>query len=354
MQMQELAQIVRNIPPVTRFFTVCSVLACGLVGLGMLNPGDLTCNLSDFYYQWQLVIIAYRRYIGKAVLGTVKFRGGASTGSLATVLWAIAGFLGQSYRCFTAFLLPSGVLQRNAMSAIIDMYFFYNFANHVELNSGKFKGNFPDCLWFTLVLGTVIGLLTFVVQWFDPTYFALHHEMMLLCITYIWLRWLKNSIINFFGVVPIKAYYLPLFNLFFKMLLGRNAVFNTLTGIWGGYLYLCFALGTMPFYNLLSTSYGQSPSPERRVGSLVASLSSPHYVISDSVYDKGNLPGPVWLYNYLRWPLSRRVRQTLFTTAPINHASVAKQRAEAARRALGTSLSPSLGAFRGKGHRLGG
>lgn len=328
MQLDELSRVVNNIPPVTRFFTICSVLVCGLVGLGMVDPLLLLCNESTFASHWYRVQLKWQYNKG-----------------WEEILKALGQFLFQGYRCITAFFIPVGVVNRKPVSTVSDIYFFYNFANHIESYQGKFKRNFPDCLWFTLLLGTVIVLSTFVVEYFSPSFNPMHHEMMLSCITYIWLRFAKNSIINFFGIVPIKGYYLPLFNLFFKMLEGKHAVMDTLLGIWGGYVYLCLQLQTMPFYNLIPGSYGQSQRPVRRVGSASSSID----LIGDSIYDRGYIPAPSFLYRWLKWPGSTPPRQTAFTRVsqpPIYQAEEEKPSAFA--------LGASHGAFQGKGHRLGG
>lgn len=328
MQAEELRRTIARIPPVTRFFTICSVLVCGLVGLNMLEPSLIMCLMYHFELPFQHIILAWK--YGK---------------SWTAVGYAVVKFLLQGYRCFTAFMLPAGVINQSAVLTVLDLYFFYNFATHVESAQGKFKGNFPDCLWFTLLLGTIIVLTSFSLETMY-TFLPMHHVMMFSCITYIWLRWAKNSTVNFFGLVPIKAYYMPWFEVFFRMLGGKLAVLNSLIGIFGGYIYLCIQLQTMPLYNLLPLSYGQrSQAAAQRVGSTSGELFP---TISDSIYDKGYLKAPRFLYKWLNYPMGGSVRRTAFYQPPATRRGYepAKPRTE-----LYTSYS--LG-FQGKGHRLGG
>lgn len=72
------------------------------------------------------------------------------------------------------------------------------------------------------------------------------------------------------GIVPIKAYYLPLGNILIKLILrGPSGLVDTIIGILSGYLYLCIQLNTLPVYNLLPDAYGKTqnstPMPEEWV-----------------------------------------------------------------------------------------
>ena len=98
----------------------------------------------------------------------------------------------------------------------------------------------------------------------------LPHDCLLACLTYTWSRANKNAKINLMGIVPIKAYYLPLGNILIKLILrGPSGLVDTIIGILSGYLYLCIQLNTLPVYNLLPDAYGKTqnntPMPEEWV-----------------------------------------------------------------------------------------
>ncbi|KAK6461328.1 Der1-like family-domain-containing protein [Scheffersomyces coipomensis] len=303
---QSLADNIRNIPPVTRFFTITTVIVCFANSLKLIQPIDLICYLPVLLEKLEVLktVIRYGNYYQ----------------ILYSVIW-----LGlQSYRFFTAFLLPMGLFVDQPFQAILDIYFFYTFANHLESYQGKFRRNFPDCLWFTLVAGTCIVLTTLIYNAFiDANHFPIHHQMMLSCVTYIWSRSSKNSIINFLGVVPIKAYYLPLFNLFFKLIVnGYTSFLDTSIGIFGGYIYQCIQSNTLPIYNLIPGAYGAANPKNlqksgRRVGTIqhlngTTNESNPSEAIDDSIFDKGYLKAPIWLYKLLDYPTNNSVRTTAF------------------------------------------
>lgn len=353
-----LANRIRSIPPVTRFFTISTVAVCFAVATDIVLPMQFSSNLPLLWDQWLQFQSVYAR--------------GGVVGSIVAAL----RLLFQLHRFVTCFLVPAGMLLASKFSAILDIYFFYTFANHLELFHGKFRGNFADCLWFTILTGTIILLLTYVYNVLvEPLHFALHHQMMLLCVTYIWLRGLKNSTINFMGIVPIKAYYLPLFNLFIKLVTESYAAFvDSVIGIVGGYLYQCIQSGTMPGYNLMPWAYaGTAASASRgsgsgssgagrggggrRIGIEASSRAEPVHTlnpaatdwIGDSVFDRGYLKAPAWLYKVLNLPLGNTVRTTAFTGKTVGGRPAEEEKATSSGFAwFGQERNP----FQGKGHRL--
>lgn len=278
----------------------------------------------------------------------------------------------QCYRFLTSFLIPRGVLT-NRLNAVMDVYFFYTFANHLESHTGKFKRNFPDCLWFTLVTGTMIMLMSFVCEYLDNSPLS-HHLMMLSCVTYLWSRSLMNSVINFLGIVPIKAYYLPLFNLLFKLLVnGKLALVDTIIGIIGAYLYQCIQSATLPVYNIFPGAYSRSLTPVvdhsgRKVGINNIGISFSGFetasadFIPEAIFDKGYLKAPIWLYKLLDYPTNNSQRTTAFSKSFTNTRSKDKvlsppqHESESTGSASGVSWfgTDLPNPFQGKGHRLGG
>lgn len=332
-----LADRIRDIPPVTRFFTISTVFVCFADALKLFNVTQLLCYLDVF------------------TVKSLEVRKAFNSGVWTTLAFAILDLVFQSYRFLSAFLVPVGILLDNRLQAIFDVYFFYTFANHLESYEGKFRRNFPDCLWFTLLSGTVIVFTSFAYQFFDPSHFPAHHQMMLSCVTYIWSRSLKNSIINFLGVFPIKAYYLPLFNLFVKLLIGGYSfTVDSIIGIFGGYMYQCFQSDTLPFYNLLPGSYNlflTSNNTGRRVGNIY--MSATENMIEDSIFDKGYLKAPVWLYKLLDYPISNSKRTTAFENKKAEQFGTVHNLNTLTATTTGASWFSYDSAFKGKGHRLG-
>lgn len=334
MESQLLADSIRNIPPVTRFFTISTLMVCLANSLRIIEPSQLVCNLWVFVYQY-----AYTQKILN------------HTTSIFEGLQAILLLIAQCYRFLACFLKPAGIPQ-SPFNAIMDIYFFYTFANHVERI--KFKGSFPDCLWFTLVTGTIIVIETLIYSFFDPQYIPCHHLMMLSCITYIFSRYEKNSVINFLGILPIKAYYLPLFNLGVKLIIqGYWACFDSVFGILGGYLYQCLQSDTLPIYNLFPQFYPQFYP--RATGNKVGTInmnSANADIILDSIFDKGYLRAPLWLYNVLKYPVADRQRETSMSQLNKRPTTTQTQQEDSST-AYSTGWFSSDNAFKGKGHRLG-
>lgn len=339
---------IKSIPPVTRFFTISAVLACLGVTTFSAFPA-LYIDLRELLDQYVSIraVLRYGLYfdIFKAV-------------SMTIISW---------YRFATSFLIPPGIMSPNRINALFDIYFFYTFSNHLEAHEGKFKGNFPDYLWFVILCGSCIQVLNLALGAITgDSYFP--HENLLACLTYVWSRSLKNANINLLGLVPIKAYYLPLGNLIVKLIVGGPvALIDTLVGIFSGYLYLCVQLNTMPFYNLLPGAYGLKKKRNdegRRVGMTYVDASSrfggmqaDH--IEDSIYDKGYLKAPQWLYNFLSYPTNTSARTTAFTSAA-GRVAEAPTRADPQRQTATNGSTTGYSwfgsgdtSFKGKGHRLG-
>ncbi|CAI5756305.1 unnamed protein product [Candida verbasci] len=300
-----LVENIKGIPPVTRFYTISSVLVCLAISTFDALP-SLYISYNEIEFGLSLIYQSIRK------------------GGYLFALKTVGHLLLNSYKFLTSVLIPSGIVGPNKFNALLDIYFFYTFSNHLEAD-GKFKGNFPDFLWFNILCSTCIYIFSFIYNIFQPQLFF-PHEILLACITYVWSRANKNAKINLIGLVPIKAYYLPLGNLLVKMILGGpTALIDTLMGIITGYLYLCVQSQTIPFYNLLQEVKHQ------RVG-------QNNEIIGDSIYDKGYLKAPKWLYEILKTP---------YTPPPTQSKIEIKQQPSNVNYWFGES------AFKGKGYRLG-
>lgn len=327
-QLVSLADSIGQIPPITRFFTVLTVAVAFLLSLQIVDVSSLTCSLPFFieesWYTQQIFTSDYASGYEKVV--------------------QISKLISQIYRFLTCFLVPGGFVTGNMnpgnhFSGLMEIYFFYSFAVNVEKN--KFRHNFPDCLWFTLVCGTILLLVSFIYNLFDVQHISKHHQMMSSCITYIWIRSQKNSIISFLGIIPIKAYYLPLFTVSLKgMVEGYDSMVDTIIGIVGGYLYQCIQSGTWPIYNLFPQFYSHYYANDRHKLGTNMGREKQDY-IPDAVFDYGYLDAPSWLYSLLKFnrnPTS--YRRTAYSD--INPTKKVKEKVLA-----------STTAFQGTGHRLG-
>lgn len=337
-----LADSIKEIPPVTRFFTICTVLVCAGHSLGIIDLGVLHLDFDGLARQ--------------ALFAWPYIRSGSLTDRCSASLYLIA----QSYRVFTTFLLPWGLIFNERFQALCDIYFFYTFANHLE--NGKFKRNFPDTVWFILTTGTMMVVLSLFAHLCKPSYLPVFHSLMLSCIEYIWLRLQKNANINLFGLIPIKAYHLPFAKMFVGFILrGSTDLVDLLVGVSAGYFYQCIQSGTVPFYNLVPGFYGgafdQPARNGRRVGNVFSSSNSD--IIQDSVFDLGYLKAPLFLYRFLQYPLNNSVRTTAFdlrTAKTTRRNNIAPQQipsdSDYANDPENAGSSSSYDVFKGKGHRL--
>lgn len=309
--MAGLAESLSRIPPITRFFTIASVLISLAAPLNIVDPREMYLDWGDVSYGFWQGVFLLQHQLPKA----------------AALFWVAK--LPQLRR----FVLPYFNLGTEGVLLILQIYLFYNFSNHLEGRTGKFRGNFPDYLWFILFCLVAIGLMSAVLT---PVVVS-HHSSLLAAITYYWLRNTKNLMIKFMGVIPIKLYYLPLFDLGVSIISGGLLKF--VLGVAAAYLYQCLASGTLPVYNLVPGIYG-SRDPLYRQGHRVGNVNV-HEVddlIPDSIFDLGYLPAPAWLYSLTKIRTRLR-RQTAFTRA-MEGVTVARTHEEPV-------------AFSGRGHRLG-
>lgn len=339
-----IVESIQRIPPVTRFFTLASVMAC----LGVTTFGALP---RLFYFNRDLFYdIAVLHHIYK-------------TGNWFDTVSAIGLQVLNSYKFITSILVPRGVVTPVRWNAVMEIYFFYTFSNHLEAFGGKFNGNFADYLWYTITCGTMVTIFALFWNAFIYSTMIFPHYCLLACLTYTWSRANKNAKINLMGIVPLKAYYLPLGNILTLLILvGPSSLVDIIIGIVSGYLYLCVQLNTWPIYNLLPGAYGHHNTRNHnddahKVGILTyvdtrkASGGSQYEYISDSIYDKGYWKAPKFFYTLLRYPYNNSVRTTAIDTAPRRP----QLRDDSTATSSGYSWFGSgyKTEFKGKGHRLG-
>lgn len=306
-------------PPATRFLLIVSVAVSLALSTNVLSLDALTF-LPLTQLMWNTPF-------------KVK-----SIGALALLVVA------NSHRFFTAFFVVQG-LNQSGVSVLLNIYKLYFFSNNLENSQGRFRRNFPDYVWFVLVCGFFLVAINVLVA---PPLFVLSfpHSQLLSSITFMWLRTAMNENIKFFGIVPIKAYYLPFFDLAIAVMGDKWSAYDCVVGILAGYLYECIQSDTLPIYNLVPGAYNHGlHDNSKKVGFNV----TPRVVqFLPSIFDLGYLKAPAFLYRMLKYPLNTSERTTAFTKKPVVGAA-ASSGASSGYRATAARSS----AFSGKGRRLG-
>lgn len=326
--MAGLGDRIAAIPPVTRFLSISTFLVCLLCLLELFSVEDFAIS----YALVHTLLSEAWNYTGGA-LGKVK-------------VWGFV--LLQSYRLFTSFFIPLGFLTRNGFMCLAEMYFLYNFSQHLEAKLGRFRGNFPDYVWLILVCGFFINMLSLVFQKMGLVLFSCHHSMLNGCITYLWLRSYKDLQIQYQGLFLLKAYYVPMMSLMAHMVSGREAFLCELIGIMAGYLYQCIQSDTLPLYNLVPGIYGlfdPSHNKGRKVGFHETAEESS---FPDAIFDLGYLKAPKWLYRVIGYPYDTSERLTAFKKQ-----NRVGRVATYGRQEESSATTTGFNAFQGKGHRLG-
>ncbi|KAM9911705.1 hypothetical protein OXX69_003268 [Metschnikowia pulcherrima] len=319
-----------SIPPVTRFFLIVTVGVSLGISLDILSPDK----------------VMFGPNIGLDVKDKLAYMppGASAKWQLVT---SLKKFMPSSYKVFTSFFVVDGI-KDNGVRVLLNVYRFYTFSNYLESSRGRFRGNFPDYLWFVMVSGAFLLAINQLFAYFG--YFTLfYHSQLSSCMTFLWSRTSMNSVINFLGVVPIKAYYLPLFDLGMAIMSGGYHSADSFAGILAGYIYECIQSDTLPIYNLLPGAYGMKTDSQtngQRVGFNVDTSISPN-TFHQAVFDLGYWKAPAVFYRLLKYPIDTSVRTTAFSRSQNIHAPTAAKPAAAYVRP-DTSSS-----FKGKGHRLG-
>lgn len=316
--MSSISDHVRNIPPVTRFFTIVSLAVSFAFSLEIFR-------IDTFLLQfWSLKFSSFRD-------------------SLKTLGLNIP-------LIFAIFFVPESLIIRQGATVIFNIYQFYTLSSTLE--KGKFRSNFADYLWFVWVCGFFI-VMSSVAMGICGLSFGIYtitwHMVLLHCITFVYLRDNMGGITNILGLVPVRCYYLPFFNLAVSCLTGWPSFVQTLQGFLAGYLYQCLQSDTIPFYNLLPGCYGKynpAAHKENRVGSNGINVTNE---FSPAIYDLGYWKAPGFVYKILRYPQTSTVRQTAFTVRGLYNKP---QNRERSARSSGYE-SHSGATFKGRGQRLG-
>lgn len=325
--MAGLGDRIAAIPPVTRFLSICTFLTCLLCSLELLAVDDFA--------------------ISYGLVHTLLSEAWNLTGSVWNKVQAWGFVFLQSYRLFTSFFIPLGFLTRNGFMCLAEMYFLYNFSQHLESKLGKFRGNFPDYVWCILVCGFFINLLSLISQRVELIAFSSHHSMLNGCITYLWLRSYKDLQIQYQGLFLLKAYYVPMMSLMIHMVSGKEYFVCELIGIVAGYFYQSIQSDTLPFYNLVPGIYGAFDPLHKRGRKVGFEKSAEESSFPDAIFDLGYLKAPKWLYRIISYPYDTSERVTAFKKQ--TRRVVTSMSGPEESRAHTTGFN----AFQGRGHRLG-
>ncbi|GEQ70999.1 hypothetical protein JCM33374_g4680 [Metschnikowia sp. JCM 33374] len=317
-----------SIPPVTRFFLIVTIAVSLGISLDIISPAK----------------VMFIPTIDLQPVANLPSGAEAKLFQFAT----LKALFPVCYKVFTSFFVVDGI-KDNGVRVLLNIYRFYTFSNYLESSRGRFSGNFPDYLWFVLVSGGFLFVINLAFAYFG--YFSLYyHSQLSSCMTFLWSRASMNSVINFLGVVPIKAYYLPLFDLGMAIMSGNYHPADSFAGILAGYIYECIQSDTLPIYNLLPGAYGSKTDAQhdgRRVGFNVDTSISAN-TLTQAIFDLGYWKAPVFFYKLLKYPINTSVRTTAFSGSQHAHAApnVAKARTASVE-------SQNQSNFRGKGYRLG-
>lgn len=316
-----------GIPPVTRFFTSVTLITVLFRLLHWISPMEYHFFASQFWYDLEYVLNA---------------------DTWSEYVWRLLENSKTSYKFFTTFFFPV----EGGPLVFMSMYSFYLYSSKLEGRTGKFKGNFPDYLWFILLCGAMLIGVEVVVNYFEEHLMftqlsewtgEAYYRKLQACLIYVWLRYLKSSNVDFLGIFRVRSYYLPLCHLALAVVDSRLAVWDAIVGYFVGYIYLCIQSDTLPFYNLIPRVYGKDdPRLNRTLGLATAIDFIP------AIFDLGYLKAPRFLYSILGYPYNTSKRSTAFKNAP-----------EPSVKLMDGFSSSFLNrgaenTFRGTGHRLGG
>lgn len=320
-----------DIPPVTRFFTIVTLATALLRGLGFFR---------DAY-----------EYSPRSFWDEMYFVSDAE--DFFDMLWRATCLIQGAYRYFTTFFFAAG----EDAFVFLKIYSFYLFSSKLESRAGKFRGNFPDYLWFIIFCGLLFIVLETVIFFIADHYEAFlmykqyigpaYHRKLFASICFVWLRHLKSSIVGFMGILSIRSYYLPLFDLAFAIVESKESVWDALMGFFVAYLYLCIQSDTLPFYNLVPRVYGKD-DPRLTSRQRVGVNSTVHDEFLPAIFDLGYWKAPRFIYWLVGYPLNSSVRSTAFKQPPKLTVKV--------NRGFRSSIlnEEPQNTFKGTGHRLGG
>uniref|UniRef100_A0A6U2XJX8 Derlin n=1 Tax=Lotharella globosa TaxID=91324 RepID=A0A6U2XJX8_9EUKA len=183
MSLEQVEQWIREIPPITRTYMIGAFLTTAACALELVSPFSL-------YFSATLIF--------------TKF---------------------QFWRLITNFFFFGGSF---SLDFLFHMFFLVRYSKQLEENA--FRGKTADFFYFILVGATLMTLLAP----FMKLYFL--GSSLTFMMVYLWGRRNPYSRMNFLGLFPFTAPYLPWVLLSFSVLLGNNGTVDIL-GIFVGHLY---------------------------------------------------------------------------------------------------------------------
>mmetsp|Transcript_11168 Transcript_11168/g.27447 ORF Transcript_11168/g.27447 Transcript_11168/m.27447 type:complete len:253 (+) Transcript_11168:286-1044(+) len=183
MSLEQLEQWIREIPPVTRTYMIGAFLTTAACALDLVSPFSLYFSATLIFQKFQF------------------------------------------WRLITNFFFFGGSF---SLDFLFHMFFLVRYSKQLEENA--FRGKTADFFYFILYGATMMTILAP----FMKLYFL--GSSLTFMMVYLWGRRNPYSRMNFLGLFPFTAPYLPWVLLSFSFVLGNNGTVDLL-GIFVGHLY---------------------------------------------------------------------------------------------------------------------
>mmetsp|Transcript_19954 Transcript_19954/g.29871 ORF Transcript_19954/g.29871 Transcript_19954/m.29871 type:complete len:233 (+) Transcript_19954:96-794(+) len=179
----QIEQWLRDIPPITRTYMIGAFLTTAACALDLVSPFSLYFNANLIFRKFQL------------------------------------------WRLFTNFFFFGGTF---SLDFLFHMFFLVRYSKQLEENA--FRGKTADFFYFILYGATAMTILAPILK----LYFL--GSSLTFMMVYVWGRRNPYSRMNFLGLFPFTAPYLPWVLFSFSVVLGNSGTVDLL-GIFVGHLY---------------------------------------------------------------------------------------------------------------------
>ncbi|TXG61489.1 hypothetical protein EZV62_012852 [Acer yangbiense] len=201
--MSSPGEFYKSLPPISKAYGTLCLAVTVAVQLGILDPGLIALEFGKVFFRFQV----------KSALLSLKSRKAFNVFQSVWRLITNFFFLGKFSINFGIRLL------------MIARY-------GVNLEKGPFERRTADFLWM-MIFGGLSLLLLSAIPIFESHFLGISLVFLLL---YVWSREFPNAQINIYGLVALKAFYLPWAMLALDVLFGSSPIPDFL-GIVAGHLY---------------------------------------------------------------------------------------------------------------------
>eukprot|EP01040_Poterioochromonas_malhamensis_P000012 gene12-12_t len=188
----------RNVPPVTKFFTVATLILAALTTFRIISPDKMILIWPEVFERFQV------------------------------------------WRLLSSFLY-AGSFSFNFVMHIFVLYENFRRYEANPYNTGA-GGNSADFIWLLLCAMALLLTISFLFELFVLS------EAILYVVLYVWSRREPESMLNVFGL-RFKSLYLPWFYVAIRLLMG-GSVTDPLLGIAVGHIYFFFVQIFPTIYNV--------------------------------------------------------------------------------------------------------